>query len=349
MFLPVILQKDFGNGAWLFFIICNVVGATAFPFFINSCERSKIFVEAHGAACTLFSVVTIISQLFFIGWVLSYLSIIEISGALLLIGALFLVIRHTGFAAASVVVWGLSLLVFLAYSISQSDTVMIQKLADQFFAFNSQALYVLPLLAFGFLLCPYLDLTFHKVVQAAHTKPEQGNKISFLIGFPLLFAMLMIFSLIYADVVGQILLNPRELFVQHTPIIKALLFYFIMQASFTSMAHWVEMKKYISHKQKLIIMCTVMLAMSAAFFASIFMNETTYRLFMAFYGIIAPAYLWIIAFNKKRVAISIVAAGIVLSLLLSAIPLFFPAPQYYYWYPVAVTVVLITRFISIKN
>lgn len=349
MFLPVILQKDFGNGAWLFFIICNVVGATAFPFFINSCEKSKLFVQTHDAACALFSAITIIFQLFFIGWVLSYLSIIEIGWALLFIGMLFLIIQYTGFSIASVLVWGLSLLVFLAYSMSQPNILIMQKLADQLFAVNSQALYALPLLVLGFLLCPYLDLTFHKVVQAAHTKSEQGNRISFLIGFPFLFTMLMIFSLIYTDMAGQILLSPRELFVQYAPIIKALFFYFIMQASFTSMAHWIEMKKYISYKKKLTIISIIIFTMAVAFFNSVLINETAYRFFMAFYGVIAPAYIWIVAFNKKRVPKNILIVSTILSLAISAIPLLLPTPQYYFCYLVAVTIVLITRFFPTKS
>jgi hypothetical protein len=350
MFLPVILQKDFGNGAWLFFIITNVVGATAFSFFITSADKSKQFVERHKAACVLFSTITIIFQLFFVGWVISYLSIIDAMWASIILIALSrIMLKQPNFSVASIVLWLLSLAVFIYYLIAQPNTDVINKLTDQLTAINPQTFYVLPLLALGFLLCPFLDLTFHRVVQAAHTQEDRGNRISFLVGFPLLFATLMIFSLIYADTAEQLLLNPRESLAQYSMLIKNLLLYFILQACFTGMVHWVEVKKHINQQQAWFLSVSVLTVIVFGFFASIGMKEFTYRLFMSFYGIIAPAYLWIVVFNKRRVSRNIFMIATLLSLTLSAIPLFFQSAHYYYCYPIAVAFILAARFLAVEK
>lgn len=350
MFLPVILQKDFGNGAWLFFIIANVMGATAFAFFITSRDKSRHFVEQHKAACVLFSVITIAFQLFFVGWVISFLSNNDVVWVLLMLAAIArIVIKRTGYSVAAIVLWFLSVVIFIYSLVAQPNVKAAAMLADQLTAINPQALYALPLLALGFLLCPYLDLTFHKVVQAADPKAKQGNRLSFLIGFPVLFATLMIFSLLYADTAKQLLLNPRDMFIQHTMLIKNLLLYFILQACFTSMVHWHEVKNHITHKQSVGVGCLVTVAVALGFFASVEINEITYRLFMSFYGIIAPAYLCILAFNKRNVPKKIFMIVTTLSLTLSAIPLFSQGEQYYYCYPIAVAIILVARFFAVEK
>lgn len=346
MFLPVILQKDFGSGAWLFFIILNVVGATAFVFFIRNRNESLNFIDKHKAACYAFSLVTIFFQLFFIGWVLSYSSIIQIALLLASMILLYLMIRYTGFNKAAIALWILSFSIFIIYIWFKPSDLLITKINNQITNININAFYAIPLLALGFLLCPYLDLTFHHVVQADKDNNYYGNRAGFLVGFPLLFAMLMVFSLAYSDSARQLFLNPTEVIEDNIITVKLLFLYFILQGFFTVLAHWQQINQRMEIQNKTIIFLLMLSAITIPFLLNASINEVVYRLFMSFYGILAPAYVWMIVTQKNNCSVKIVLLSVLAALLLSAVPMFSLLGEYNYLYCYAVAIVLAAPFVS---
>jgi len=63
------------------------------------------------------------------------------------------------------------------------------------------ALLIAPVCLFGFLLCPYLDLTFHRARQA--TAPRAGA-IAFALGFAGPFLLMIVFTLWYARLLAPL-------------------------------------------------------------------------------------------------------------------------------------------------
>lgn len=344
MFLPVILQNDFGYGAWALFIIFNIVGATAFSYVIANRKKSVNFINNHYFACVFFSLATILFQLFFIGWVSSYLVTAELFAAVCVLALLLLGARYIGLNTTAVIVWVLSILMLSCYAWLTPELKLIEQLTSEVVKIKLTVLFALPLLALGFLLCPYLDLTFHQVVQDDHDNTRSGNRFSFLVGFPLLFGALMLFSLMYTGTAKQMLVTPRQLEASSF-LIKILFFYFLIQTGFTIIAHVNQLQHKIIPAYKLLVYSSAALALAVGFFCQPIVNEIVYRCFMSFYGIIAPAYVWMRVFNKHYIPTNKLVIYILLALLLAAIPMFLAAPQYYYLYLCAVLVVVAAPFL----
>lgn len=341
MFLPVILQNDFGSGAWLFFILFNIVGATSFVFIVKNKNNSDIFIHKHKNACIGFSFITIIFQLLFMGWTFSFLSPIESAIFFSLMASLFFIIYFISIDIAAIAVWILSAATFLGYINLQSDFSLANKIIDQVLYIDHRVAYVAPLLLLGFSLSPYLDLTFHRVVQCDQHNNHQGMRLSFLVGFPLLFAFLMIFSLAYVDTAKQMLISDSLFKDKET--ITLLFFYFILQTSFTIIAHVKELSKVTTKEPIRKMLGAGVLAFVLSVALSPAMNETLYRCVMSFYGVVAPAYVWLVAFNKHPTPLKVVLFTIAVALALCAVPTFYPNQGHAYFYLLATMVVVIMK------
>src|SRR5438445_473687 len=68
MFLPVILLREFGLGGWVVFAVPNVIGAAAMGWVIRDRASSRRMIHEHRLACLVFSLVTILFQLYFAMW-----------------------------------------------------------------------------------------------------------------------------------------------------------------------------------------------------------------------------------------------------------------------------------------
>lgn len=348
MFLPVILHKDFNNGAWLVFWLCNVTGATAFGFVIATAERSRAFIAANRKACSLFSLVTMAFQAFFIGWAITRMPGWLAVAPLLALLALWLggSRDNAGLQASAAAVWVLSIAAFAVYLLVSPQAQLVDTLVAEFSEFHANSLYALPVLLFGFLLCPYLDITFHQVLQASE---GQSGRWSFALGFPLFFGVMLVFALAYRDEVAALLLgHPPEMLANY---LKGVLTFLILQAGFTLIVHSRRLQASELATSPWLIAATVpvLVAPLIGDFVLPFgmsVNEALYRCFMAFYGIVAPAYVWLHAFNRKPVSLITGLVAVAIALGLMSVPMLLQSPTHLYLYVLAVLVVIAIRFVS---
>jgi len=351
MFLPVILHKDFNNGAWLIFWLCNVSGATAFGFVIANAERSRAFVAANQKACALFSLVTMAFQAFFIGWAMTRMPGWLAAAPLLALLALWLggSKDNAGLQASAAAVWLLSIAAFAVYLLVSPQAQLVDTLMAEFNEFHAASLYALPILLFGFLLCPYLDITFHQVVQSSE---GQGGRWSFALGFPLFFGVMLVFALAYRDEVAALLLGQTAGALAN--YLKGVLTFLILQAGFTWIVHArrLQASSLASSPWLLAVTLPVLFSILIGDIAlpfGITINEALYRCFMAFYGIVAPAYVLLVAFNRQPVQKAIGIIAVLLALALLSVPMLLQSHQYLYLYALAVPVIVLLRFLPTRQ
>jgi len=133
---------------------------------------------------------------------------------------------------------------------------------------------------FGFGLCPYLDVTFHSARR--HLSDRESRK-AFTIGFGIFFLLMILFSLQYS-------LEDRwrwhSWFWLATSWIPT---YMSIQLAFTVGAH-LGANAYRGVAIAAIGLLATGFAIAARRFTD---DERIYRLFMSFYGLFFPAYVWL--------------------------------------------------------
>lgn len=179
MYLPFILLRLWGwPGFWAFFIP-NVLGCTLFGFVLTP-ESSRRMVQRLAGPMVAFSVVTVAYQCFFAGWAAQSLFVREgvmttivstgIPIALLLAGGWMALRRDKHwlvFAAAAFAI-ALGAVVVEACLANCADVCTFCRAAEATGVAPAGALtWAVPTIVFGFLLSPYLDLTFHRALQRA--------------------------------------------------------------------------------------------------------------------------------------------------------------------------------------
>lgn len=194
MFFPVLLLRDYGLWGWVAFATPNVLGAAAMGYVLKDRAASLRITEKHRTACRWFGWITVAYQAYLIG---------ALAGpfGLTAAGVLTLAILLIGRADSQRDTW-IALATFAVslglFAYAQTTGRLWSKLDPA--AFTGQLndtdfLLFIPAAVFGFLLCPYLDLTFHRARQA--TTPGTG-KAAFTLGFCGVFFSMIVFSLAYA-------------------------------------------------------------------------------------------------------------------------------------------------------
>ncbi len=349
MFLPVLLIRDFGLWGFVVFAVPNVVGAAAMGWVLTRGGAEAIRRE-HGVAVRAFSVVTVAFQVFFFAWLLSTW---PMPGAL--VGLLPLTILpvvlipgpglapRRAVAAAILLVSGIVL-----YGGFWPDKPLDlgQPLLPPR---HVPALAAVCVLGFG--LCPYLDATFLRARSALGVRPSRA---AFTIGFGLLFA---------AMIVGTVLYTPAMLaWLSHGPGVGSgttlgvlVAAHFAPQLFFTAQAHTRESAEprrmfspwWLWVPSALIAAGALMLfgLEPAGARAS---GEFIYRLFMSFYGLVFPAYVWVCMIPRRGRSISAPTRG---SLVVCGIASVLASPCYWlgfierqtWWLVPGVAIVLLAR------
>jgi hypothetical protein len=145
---------------------------------------------------------------------------------------------------------------------------------------------------FGFSACPYLDLTFHRARQST-----ASPRASFGIGFGVLFLLMIVYSLIYS-----------RAFALHAITTRIAIFLFVhmaVQSAFTIAAHARELHNG-GGTPILIIASLTLVSWLAYWFLpntglihKLRAGEIIYRIFMGFYGLVFPAYVWLIMMPSR--------------------------------------------------
>jgi hypothetical protein len=332
MFLPVILVRDFGNIAWFIFAIPNVIGAAAMGWTLAKPGSSQRMVAEHRDACVAFSAVTLGFHAFFLYWLshtpLGALIPVQYAAISVSIGVVCGILSRWIEAAGLLAGW-----VVLAISLR----VMARGLVAPVFGVGTH-LYdpiAIPLIGlavvclFGFSFCPYLDVTFHRARQ--RTAPNLG-KAAFGIGFGAVFLTMIVLTLMYA---GDFALDasPADKFGSFggALLITWVAFHIASQAGFTFATHIGALPK--PQPRDLVWWIGSAVLTGLAIFAirqetwfavkqiglEMLSGELMYLLFMTFYGLVFPSYVWMfivplkgqtVPRNTRSIAIWLIAMAI---------------------------------------
>ncbi len=305
MFLPVVVLHRYGWEGFLIFAIPNVIGCAAFGYILKTPERSKELVKKYGTAMALFSVATVAFHVFFISMILhmhgleSYAWPIFIG--LFIFYAITIFLSKKNWMILGSACWVISIgigLTFLPFEVDIEPTKPLQ-----------EVYWLLPITTFGFLLCPYLDPTFHRALQ------ESPSKHSFGI-FGVAFTIMLGVTCLYHNVILEAL-----------PIV--LLAYIFIQSAFTISAHLEEGDKAWGKLPNKVFagICTVSV-MIALVIASKNTNQiqehiNDYLRFFVFYGLVFPGIVAVFMLRGKsftwlRIALFAIVCVISLPLLESA-------------------------------
>ena len=189
MFLPILLLRWWGWPGFLAFAVPNVVGCALFGYVLTP-DTSRALVRRFRAWIAIFGAATIAYQ---VGFLLKAGVVAGLVAALPVTIALLATSRGTTersdrtLMAVGAAAWLASLLLFARFGggtladLPSGGTLPPMSLA-----------WAAPFMAFGFLLCPYLDPTFHLALQRSPSRHAFGV-------FGAAFAVMLLFTAAFAD------------------------------------------------------------------------------------------------------------------------------------------------------
>lgn len=307
MFLPVILIRDYGISGWIVFAVPNVLGAAAMGWVIRSRQGSEAIARTHRLAATLFSGVTIAFHLFFVISVIAPLAqsvlprqgdnistseAIDLAAGGMLVASVLLYIYLTRRPDADRTLSWIVLAISLAAIACTLPDLLGPSLGTSHMtplegSSMSDLIWLAPVCVFGFLCCPYLDLTFHRAYQSS-----ESSRASFGVGFVGLFLPMIVFTLLYARAMSGGLM---------TQWIAAFLYiHLAVQSAFTVAVHARELQR--NARAAVFVAGILTIGSVLAFWGIRLMpfqsplriGEVVYRSFMGFYGLVFPAYVWLV-------------------------------------------------------
>jgi hypothetical protein len=312
MCLPVLLIRDFGVWSFAVFALPNVVGAAAMGFVLSRQGQSERLVREHAGAMRLFGLVTVAFQCFLLGWILTALGwgskgFWAGAGGL---GVLAAIVYAVFALARRRDAWPLAATVLLLVSLGVGFW-LISNLGPPRFPEPARPptdlFWLAPVCVLGFALCPYLDLTFHR---ARASLPAGKSRAAFGIGFGVLFFSMIVVTLLYARVLLEKGPQPAPLgppLVVGAVVFLLLTVHLIGQLVFTARVHGAELARTGRplglRRGPGLTLAAVVLPMALGFvlagpghawaYADLSLSELAYRGFLAFYGLVFPAYVWV--------------------------------------------------------
>lgn len=301
MFLPVILMRDYGPWSFAVFAIPNVIGAALMGVVLMQPGASAALAARHRRAIRVFSWVTVAFQTFFGTWLLLG-SGPTLQGLFVVAGLLGIsTIAHKHGRRLAILIWTASIALVAWWLLSSPRAMPWNEPFPS--ARPRELLYLIPLFCFGFGLCPYLDATFHRALQRL---PGWRATFAFALGFGILFAAMIVVTFLYAP---ELLSAAQRSGFNLGPQLAALpiVAHIALQLGFTIGVHESAAVDVPSSTAKRLLisplsgaaMTGVVLAASAFFLSwSVWIpgfaeTEIIYRMFMSYYALVAPAYVWL--------------------------------------------------------
>ena len=366
MFLPVLLLRDYGIWGYLAFAAPNVVGAAAMGWVLRSRAQADRLATTHAGAISAFYVVTISFHAFWLAWLVTWVQgsialphnaiIAIVVGAVVLIFALGAETRRSPARVAAALVWavGASLLIatFARPSALAPPTTLYLD------STNPGVLWLAPVCLFGFALCPYLDATFLRA--RASTTPA-GSRLAFTLGFAVLFASMILLTLRYAGLFASIWDQDPSTAPLNAPWLGLwLVAHLVAQLVFTVEVHYERLSVSPSRRAQVIVLPAVVASALLGFFwqhlpmvAGLFSAEVIYRVFMSFYGLLFPAYVWLCMIPTRDGHTGIAGPAGTRKLAVLAAAVILAAPCYWVgfimrdevWLGVGLGIVLVSRLL----
>ena len=376
MFFPVLLVRDYGLWGWVAFATPNVLGAAAMGYVLKDRAASLRITEKHRNACRWFGWITVAYQAYLIG---------ALAGpfGLTAVGVLTLAVLLVGRADSQRDTW--TALVTFAVSLGlfgyalTTDRLWMGWNPKSYMDILEEPRFWLfvPAAVFGFLLCPYLDLTFHRARQA--TTPGTG-KAAFTLGFCGVFFSMIVFSLAYAGAFENV---TAHIGLDIAPLLwPVLLIQLVVQGAFTAAVHIRSLTPRVTSvegaktganpgggdgggkRAEFVLFVVVIIAVSLGLGALLMdrlpvvwpdgfivtnVTELIYRLFLLLYGTVLPGYVFLCMIPTYRQVshkgkIGVFAVAATLSYLL-ACGAFIAG---YSWWVLAILVVMMVARIAIE-
>lgn len=308
MFLPVLLLRDHGIAGYLVFLVPNVVGAAAMGFVLRR-GGSVALASRHRPMMILFSLVTIALHGYFLGWMLSWATLLLQVVALvpMVLTGLVGTVERTDNAGRLVEAKGvlalsaaLAVVFWLTIAKPVATAPMVRDAAG------------LPWLAvicvFGFGLCPYLDLTFHRAAAAS----GERRRTAFAVGFGVVFLAMMGLVLGYGPTLWNAIDTWQRSVREGSPlpigadaVFGTIVLFIVVQGSFTCSQHLAELRGPVRAPTGVLAVVWVAVPAVLGFFADgigravgsalpISGGEVGYRLLLGLYGLVFPAYVWLV-------------------------------------------------------
>lgn len=358
MFLPALLVADFGVAGWFIFAVPNILGAMAMGLALRGRGAAARLRSEHAWAGAVFSSVTLAFHAFFVAWTAGeWLTLPAVTApgdapvfakvAIGLVNALFADPGAAGLTAvamvfgpallasmsdsrawrrAAVALWGVSIALVLTHLFLSAPGERVLP-ATSGVSPHEGLLFAAPALAFGFLACPFLDLTF---LRARAETPGRTGSAAFVVGFGALFLVMIMLTLLYsAPIVG------------YFSVSRLVMAHILLQSMFTVGAHLRELRLVArpigdgfdaaTPRRAPGPRARVMLVLAPVAFAFVppalepdARNVEAYWLFLGCYGTIFPAYVWA-TMPRRRMdagASKALRAAVGIGLALCAAPLY---------------------------
>ena len=299
MFLRVLLVRDYGVWGFVVFAVPNVFGAAAMGWVIRTRETSRWCVVQHEFVVRLFSAVTVGFHLWFV-WYLSHAGWVVGEWWPWITVGVFALALLSGLKAdkpAEALTPFLMSAIVICFAFLAGLEVKIPWMEARGFWGIPAVAWVAPVCIFGFLLCPYLDATFHRARQGL----DAGQaRIAFGVGFGVFFLAMILFTLAYSGLLlGSTLAGPR--------VLTAIVIHMLIQSGFTCGLHIRELASSLGTANQVRMRGTIVSAGVIALLAGasallrfqVTENispsfEIGYRIILSAYGLLFPAYVWIV-------------------------------------------------------
>jgi hypothetical protein len=319
MFLPVLLVRNWGIWAWVVFAVPNVIGSAAMGFVIRSRQTSEDLLINHRNAMAVFSLITIAFHIYFVYWFVAQ----RLMGPWLLVIPVvaFFLMWSAGRQSPqtdprmAAIVWGLSMAAFAVFA--WRTGWHLDLLPARWPSYELS--WLLPLCLFGFALCPYLDATFHRARLASGDK----SGLVFSLGFGVFFLCMVLFTLWYTKPVAAAIYPGNAASIPRT-IALLIGCHMSIQSAFTASVHVRELERMqMPMKFQIGALAVLFIAVLAAAFVSkvdlerwlgVDGGEGGYWIFMGFYTVLAPTYVWLFMLPRRPIKrpIAVLAAITVL-------------------------------------
>jgi hypothetical protein len=172
MFLPKIMIERHGLAGFLAFAIPNVIGCAGFGYVLSNDDRRRALVARHGVAMTIFSLVAVAFHVFFVTFLFADLVAVGppwlpfvVAIAVYAVGAGLGRLGERAWLTLSVLTWLFSVTAFALIGGGAWGTLSGMLRTDL-----GGLAWLTPVIVIGFLLCPYLDLTFHRALERSPSR-----------------------------------------------------------------------------------------------------------------------------------------------------------------------------------
>ena len=162
MWLPMIVIARWGWPGFWVFAVPNVLGCAAMGYIVGSRDRSVELVKSHRGPMRWFSVFTIGFQLFWVTAVLAFMGIDWTWLVVAPIGVLVLGTVASLMPSACWLLFSAAIFIVVAVNFGFVGIEPLERINDDGLSPAIELWGVAPLITLGFLFSPYLDLTFHR-------------------------------------------------------------------------------------------------------------------------------------------------------------------------------------------